>query len=270
MKLKPAIFLLAGAVVALAALLMIDRGDAHARGQEIYVPAAASMAVALERLAAEFENSTGVKVRLDMASSGLLRKKIQAGARVDAFISASARDMDMLEQSGHVMAGTRRDLLRNTLVCVVRNESTLRIASLADLAGEDVRRIAIGDPAHVPAGIYAKEALTSAGMWDVLYDKLVPCADARAAVVQVKVGAVQAGIVYVSDVATSTEFAVAFEFPPGGHTPIVYPACVLSDATSPASAGEFIEFLGTDHAADVFAACGFESISGKVKAAHVE
>ena len=253
------------ALVVLAVWLGTTSSRQSGPGQEIYVAAAASVANALERLARDFEDSCGIRVRLVLASSGLLRKKIEAGARVDAFISASARDMDLLESSGYVMAGTRQDLLRNTLVGVVEASSGLGIVEPTDLLKDEVRRIAIGDPAHVPAGIYAKQALTHMGLWERLRGKFVPCVDALAARAQVKAGGVAVAIVYGSDVISSDAIEIAFDFLPASHAEIVYPACVLADAPHAQAARAFLGFLTSAHAAEVFVAQGFEPIREEVK-----
>jgi len=221
MKLKRVILVVIAALVVSAMWLGTASSRQTEAGQEIYVAAAASMANGLEILAKDFEDSRGIRVRLVLASSGLLRKKIEAGVRVDAFISASARDMDLLENSGYVMARTRQALLHNTLVCVVKVSSGLRIVEPVDLLKDEVHRIAIGDPTHVPAGIYAKQALKSMDLWERLRGKFVPCIDARAAVAQVKAGGVAAAIVYGSDVISSDAIEVAFDFPPASHAEIV-------------------------------------------------
>ncbi|KKL05210.1 hypothetical protein LCGC14_2608330 [marine sediment metagenome] len=265
MKLKRIILVVVTALVVSAMWLGTASSRQRGGGQEIYVAAAASMANALERLAKDFENSRGIRVRLVLASSGLLRKKIEAGARVDAFISASTRDMDLLESSGYVMPETRKDLLRNTLVCVVEASSGLRIVKPADLLKDEVRRIAIGDPSHVPAGIYAKQALMHLGLWERLRGKFVPCIDARACVGQVKAGGVAVAIVYGSDVMSGDTIEVAFDFPPPTHAGIVYPVCILADAPHAENARAFLDFLTSTHAAAVFAEQGFESIRKEVK-----
>lgn len=265
MKLKRVILVAIAALVVSAMWLGTASSRQGGAGEEIYVPAAASMANALECLAKDFEDSCGIRVRLDLASSGLLRKKIEVGARVDAFISASARDMDLLESSGYVMAGTRQNLLRNTLVCVVEASSGLRIVEPADLLRDEVRRIAIGDPSHVPAGIYAKQALTHMDLWERLRGKFVPCIDARAAVAQVKAGGVGAAIVYGSDVIHSDAIEVAFDFPPASHEGIVYPVCILADTPHVEAARAFLDFLTSPHAAEVFVAQGFQPIRQEVK-----
>ncbi len=233
--------------------------------EAIYVATAASMADAMGHLAKAFEDTHGIRVRLDLASSGLLRKKIEAGARIDVFVSASTRDMDLLAESGYVMSGTRRQILRNTLVCVVGRSSAARVKDAGDLLSDNVSRIAIGDPTHVPAGIYAKGSLENMGLWAPLRSKFIRCIDARSALVQVKTGAVDAAIVYVSDLSTAPAVKLAFTFAPASHSEIIYPACVLTDSPQPTAAKAFLDFLKSDYAAKVFAAHDFEPIHDKLE-----
>ena len=233
-------------------------GGADAGAEQITVCAAASLADALAPLVKEFEQASGVRVRLDLASSGALRMKIQAGAPVDVFISASSRDMDVLEGAGHVVPGTRRNILGNELVCVVPTSSTLRLASPADLQSESVRHIAIGDPGHVPAGYYAKQALQRAGLWAGLSGRAVFCADARAALAHAEAQTVEAAVVYRSDARITPKVKVAFGFPADSHDPIVYPCGVLRRSPRPRVAAAFLESLATPGAEKVFVSYGFQ------------
>ncbi len=262
MKREQLTLVIIGVLFAAAALFASGLLDRKAPSRVIYVSAAASIAGALERLAKDFEESHGIQVRLDLGSSGLLRMKIETGLRFDVFVSASARDMDLLAESGYVMSGTRRQILRNSLVCIVGKSSAVRVVEVADLLSDDVRRIAIGDPAHVPAGIYAMQSLENMGLWPRLRSKFIRCIDARSALVQVKAGTVEAAIVYASDVRSNPAIKLAFTFAPESHLEIIYPACVLADSPHPADAKAFLEFLSSDYAATVFAAHDFTPIHG--------
>lgn len=261
MKVK---MILCASIVLVLAGVAFWRGAPSGRREgaagEIHVSAASSLTDVLEHLAKEFERSQGIRVHVDFASSGVLRVKIEAGARADVFVSASAKDMDLLEDAGYLSTATRRDVLRNSLVCVVPASSTNRVATAADLLSREVRRVAIGDPDHVPAGIYCKEALLRLRLWDQLRGKLVPCADVRAALAQAEFGTVEAAIVYGSDAYMSERVKVAFVFPGTSHTPIIYSAGLLMRAPHPEAARRFLDFL-TSSAAKVFREYGFEPIA---------
>ena len=262
---KISLALMGLAMAGMMALGLWPRGrpemDDHLQG-EITVLAAASLVDAMEQLGDEFERSHRVRVRFDFAASGVLRTKIEAGAQVDLFLSASPRHMDVLEAKEFLDASTRRSFLRNELACVVPLGSTLNVHDSHDLIENRVRRIAIGDAAYVPAGEYGKEALLQLGLWHQLQDKLVPCADARAALAQVESGAADAAIVYMSDASSTDNVKVAFVFSPDDTAPITYPGCVLKDAPNPHTAQMFLDFLLSSKAAGVLTRHGFQPVSG--------
>jgi len=226
----------------------------------ITVAAAASLSDAMQPLAVDFGRTSGVRVRLVTSSSGFLRLKIEGGADIDAFISAWPGEVDRLERKGYVVPSTRRDLLQNSLVCVVPKGLSVPVRYPADLLREDVRRIAIGDPEHNPAGIYAAQALEAAGLWTELRPKLVPCADVRAALAYAQCGTVQAAIVYRTDALVSRSTEVAFAFPADSHVEVTYPACVLSASRQPALAEAFLDFLQSEVAQSVFVKHGFRVV----------
>lgn len=242
--------------------------DAVGEG-EILVAAAASLADAMTVLGKQYERDRGdgVGVRFDFASSGGLRNQIEGGAPADVFVSASTRHVDALADAGYVAGGTRRDLLTNTLVCVVRASSDLRLAGPEDLAGAAVERVSIGNPAHVPAGRYAAQALRKLGLWDRLAGRLVYCADVRAALVQVSKGAVDAAIVYLSDARSAPDVRVAHRFPAECHSKIVYLACVLAGSSRPDQANAFVRFLASPEAREVFADHGFTPVEADANVA---
>ncbi len=262
---------LAVLAVVFAALIAAAFWPSHPRpaiaGEPITVLAAASLADVLPVIGDSFEKANGRAVRFDFASSGILRAKIEAGARADLFIAASAAEMDKLQSSGRVRAEDRRDLLTNRLVCVVPRHSTIPMRAPADLDTPPVRRIAIGDPAHVPAGQYAQEALRRLGLWERLQDRLVPSADVRAALAQAESGAADAAIVYRTDASVSNDVRVAFEFPESSHSPILYPAACLANAPRPAPAQAFLAFLTSAPASAVFRSCGFTPAGASAAAA---
>jgi molybdate transport system permease protein len=236
--------------------------------EPITVMAAASLADALPEIGDAFEQANGPAVQCDFASSGILMAKIEAGARPDLFIAASSVEMDQLQFAGRVKADDRRDLLRNRLVCVVPRTSTASISSPADLEGPSMRRIAIGDPAHVPAGRYAREALLRLGLWERLRPRIVPSADVRAALAQAESGAVDAAIVYRTDAAVvADDVRTAFEFSESSHAPIRYPAACLAGAPHPGAARAFLDFLTSAPASAVFSSYGFTPVGGERAAA---
>ena len=246
--------------VGCGAWLAISTGTGSRGKGHIYVAAAASLAEAMEHVGREFQRSHGIDVRIDLGSSGLLRRKIEMGIPMDVFVSASSRDMDLLERSNFLLAETRQDILINSLVCLVPSDSPWSITSARDLLQDHIRWVAIGNPEHVPAGMYAKQALGKLGLWEQLSKKLAICIDVRAVSAQVEAATAQAAIVYKTDVDAVDKARIAFAFPPSTYEPIVYPGSVLKVASRVDDAKAFLSFLNSAQAARIFRANGFQVI----------
>ncbi|MCA9752200.1 MAG: molybdate ABC transporter substrate-binding protein [Gemmatimonadetes bacterium] len=244
-----------GRRVALAALLLTWSGCGPQAPPDVTVYAAASLGPALDEIAREFRRETGKRVVADYASSSVLARRLLAGAPADVFLSAHPRWMDRLESERRLEFATRSDLLGNGLVVVGPTGSGRTLSALEDLAGGE-GRIAVGDPDHVPAGVYAKEALIAANVWERVAPRLIPAGDVRAALMLVERGECVAGIVYRSDAASSDRVRTLYEIPDDLHEPIVYPVAILRGHSTPASSA-YLEFLRSDVAREVFRRYGF-------------
>jgi len=167
--------------------------------------------------------------------------------------------MDELQRAGLVRASERVDLLSNRLAIVVPAGAASAPTRAEDLAG--LRRVALGDPESVPAGIYARLWLERRGLWERVRDRVVPTLDVRAALAAVESGNADAGVVYRTDAAISKRVRVAFEVAEGEAPRIVYPAALLAAARATA-ARAFFEHLRSPEARAVFERLGFESLAG--------
>ena len=248
---------LATRILALLTLLAGSGSGLAAPATELTVSAAASLTAALREIAPAFEAaSPGTRVRLNFGASGALLAQIARGAPVDVLISADAETMDQAQAQGLVRPQQRRDVASNTLVFVVPATRTQPPRALADLAGPGFARIAIGLPASVPVGRYARRALEEAGLWGAVQPKMVGANQVRQALDYVARAEVDAGFVYATDAAVMPDkVRVAFTVPTS--RPIVYPAAVLATAPHPAQATRFTDFLLTPTAQAVFARHGF-------------
>lgn len=240
------------------ALAMAGVASAAERGLMVFV--AASTADAMQEVSDRFAAQSDVRVRLSPASSSMLARQIANGAPAHAYLSANPAWMDYLEQRGLIVAETRVDLLGNNLVLVAPSDSTLSLViepgfSLAALLGDG--RLAIGDPDHVPAGIYAKAALETLGVWHEVAARLVRAIDVRSALVFVARGEAAAGVVYSTDAAISPRVRIAGVFPAATHPPIVYPFGLVSDGIRPA-AERFAAYLSSPEAREIFLRHGFK------------
>lgn len=249
------------AVTALGFLAMACFGtQAHAR--DLLVFAAASQRDALEAVIAAWEKRGGEPAKASYESSSTLARQIEQGAPADLFISANETWMDYLAERRLIDAAMRVDLLGNTLVLVgPKDAAPVRIApgfDLSALLGDG--RLAMGDPDHVPAGIYGKAALTSLGVWTAVEPKVARAPNVRAALALVARGEAPLGVVYGSDAAADSTVAVAGTFPTDSHPPIVYPAAVLAASGEATAASKLLTFLKSPEAAKIFASYGFTAL----------
>lgn len=223
------------------------------------VSAAASLQDALQEIARAYESAyPGVGVRLNFAASGTLQQQIRMGAPVDVFLSAAEAPMDALQARGLIDADSRAAFAANRLVLIVPREGRVALRSFADLASPAVRRIAIGAPASVPAGLYARDVLRSLGIEEAVRPKLILAQHVRQVLTYVERGEVDAGIVYRTDVADRSSVRVVAGAPPGAHPPITYPVAIISGSPYPEEARRFATYLLGPEAQAVLSRFGFE------------
>jgi molybdate transport system substrate-binding protein len=230
------------------------------RAGEVTVFAAASLSDAMNELAALDQKNTGDTVRLNLGASSTLAVQLKAGALADVFFSADEASMDKVADL--IDPASRRPLLSNTLVIVVPADSTLKIAAAADLSKPEVRRLALGDPQSVPAGVYAKQYLEKIGVWAAISGKVVSTANVRATLAAVESGNVEAGIVYKTDALISKKVRVALEVPVSDGPVISYPVALVKAGKNPASAAKFLALLDSPEGRAVFAKYGFRPAAG--------
>lgn len=228
---------------------------------EMLVFAAASLTDAMQDVAKLWEANGEPRLRLNFAASSALARQLDQGAAASVFASADLGWMDWAERRGLIAAGTRRNLLGNRLVLVApadRAPAGVAIAPGLDLAGMlgAHGRLAIGDPASVPAGSYAKQALSSLGLWASVARRLAPAENVRSALLLVQRGEVPLGIVYATDAAAARGVAVVAAFPPELSDPIRYPFAVPRAGDTPA-ARRLLAFLAGPAASAVFRRHGF-------------
>jgi molybdate transport system substrate-binding protein len=180
------------------------------------------------------------------ASSSTLARQIEAGAPADLFISADQKWMDYAADKKAIDPATRATLLGNSLVVVAPKASAQGAITIDEktdwtslLKGG---RLAVGDPQHVPAGIYAKEALQKLGAWETLSPKLAPAEDVRGALALVERNEAPLGIVYGSDAVASKGVKVVGTFPEASHQKVEYPLAIV-DGHRNAAVSAFYDYL---------------------------
>jgi len=232
-----------------------------ARAQELTVFAAASLTDAMKDVSAQWAKDGHQPLRLSFGASSTLARQIEQGAPVNLFASADEKWMDYLADKKLIVADTRKDLLGNDLVLVVPADKPQHVTigpgfDLLGLLGPN-GRIATGDPAHVPVGLYAEQALKKLGMWDAVQPRLARTDDVRAALLLVERGEAPAGIVYATDAAVSKGVMVAGVFPANSHDPVSYPFAVVKAGDTP-EARALMTFLAGPDARAIFDKRGFK------------
>ena len=225
---------------------------------QIIVFAAASVTNALQEIGAAYEKTAAVQIKMSFDASSNLAHQIEAGAPADVFLAADTEWMDYLESRHLIRSATRRNVVGNRLVLIAPAESQikLRIAphfALAAALGQG--RLATADPDSVPAGRYARSALSTLGVWDEVAERLARAENVRAAMRFVARGEAPLGIVYSSDALVDRSVRVVDTFPANTHEPIVYPLALTTSAKGEAAG--FLAYLLSAQGREVFVKYGF-------------
>lgn len=227
---------------------------------KVTVFAAASLTNAMQDIAAQYQKEKSVQVVSSFASSSTLARQIEQGAPADLFISADQQWMDYSISKQQIVENTRYTLLGNELVLVAAKASKIDSVEIDDktqwtkLLGDS--RLAVGDPDHVPAGIYAKEALQKLAAWSTFEPKLARASDVRGALALVEREEAPLGIVYGSDAIASKKVKVVGTFPASSHKPVEYPMAIVKDHEKPVVRA-FYDYLKTPAASAIFKQYGF-------------
>jgi len=245
-----------------AAALLIMPVAAHAGSITVF--AAASLTEALKEIGGVYKTKTGNDAVLSFAASSALARQVEASGGADIFLSADNEWMDYLDNKGLIRHDTRRALLGNHLVLIAPKDAavTLEIRNHMDLLGAlKGGRLSIADPDSVPAGKYARSALTQLGVWNAVVNHLVNAENVRVALAYVSRGEAPLGIVYTTDALSDQGVHIVGTFPDDTHTPIVYPAALIKDAKPEARA--FLDFLSGPEARAIFEKDGFIILGAK-------
>lgn len=243
-----------------AALITVSLAGQAVAADNITVFAAASLTNAMQDIASHYKEEKGVTVVSSFASSSTLARQLEQGAPADLFISADQQWMDDAAAKKSVIISSRFTLLGNDLVLIAPRSDAAKAVTLDPqidwktlLHGE---RLAVGDPDHVPAGIYAKEALQKLGAWQDVAPVLAPANNVRAALALVERNETPYGIVYGSDAVASDKVQVVGRFPANSHKPVEYPMAIVNDHDT-AAVKAFYDYLKGPQAAAIFKHYGF-------------
>ncbi len=245
-------------IVAAASLFAMAQPSAS-ESRPVVVFAAASLKNALDEASTAFAQKTGQRIVTSYAATPALVRQIEQGAPADVLVSADAQWMDYAASRRLIEAGSRVDLIGNSLVLVAPLDSPVRPVAIdraLDLAAlAKGGRIAVADTRAVPAGKYAKAALEQIGLWSKAAPKLVMAENVRAALALAARGEAALAIVYASDARVEPRVRIVGEFPPSSHPAIVYPAALITTASPMAT--RYLAFLRSPEAASIFERFGF-------------
>jgi molybdate transport system substrate-binding protein len=246
-----------------AILAAISIAGCAAPAATVNVSAAASLTDAIKEVNKLYiEANPNVTIIANFGGSGTLQKQIENGAPVDVFISAAAAQMDALQMQKLIIDDTRRDLLINKVVLIVPSGNPLEIGDFKDLVSDKVKKVAIGDPKSVPAGMYAQQIFDKLGIADSLKSKLVLAADVRQVLTYVESGNVDAGIVFITDAKISGKVKIVANAPDDINSKVVYPVAMIRGSKNILVALGYEGFLFSNQAREVFQKFGF-SLAGK-------
>lgn len=241
-----------------ATLLTTLTGQALAN--HINVFAAASLTNAMQDIAEQYEKEKHQDVVLSFASSSTLARQIEAGAPADLFISADQKWMDYAQKNHSIDTDSRKTLLSNSLVVIVPKSSKQAPLTIDKDTNWDALlqggRLAVGDPEHVPVGVYMKQAMENLGVWQQIQDKLAPTQDVRSGLALVERNEVPVGVVYSSDALITPHVKVIGSFPQGSYPNVEYPLAIITGHDNPA-VRDFYQYLQEPQATAVFKRYGF-------------
>lgn len=230
---------------------------------KLTVFAAASLTNALSDISAQFEKERTANVTQSFTASSTLAKQIENGAPADVFISADTKWMNYLQGKKLINTASRKELLGNKLVLIAPKGRSFNVKfdKSFDLSKAFAGRLCTGDIESVPAGIYAKESLSNLKWWESIKTRIVGAQDVRGALTFVERGECAAGIVYETDAKISSKVEIVGTFPEESHKPIVYPMAMVANAKNPQLSGDYLAYLQSNTALDIFKKYGFSLIN---------
>jgi molybdate transport system substrate-binding protein len=254
---RPSLAMLTTLIRPLLSITLFVSSMGAAIAGELNVSAASSLSNAFKDIAQRYQQQyPNTKIQLNFAASGTLLQQLAKGAPVDVLATADRETMDAAQQQDLILTNERKDFVRNSLVLVQNIASQIKISRIEDLQQASVKRIAIGNPASVPAGRYAQQALKAAQLLPAVDSKLINTQNVRQSLDYVARDEVDAGFVYATDAAIMADkVKVALQLPL--TQAITYPVAVTKDGTNQAEAKRFVQFLNSAAAQAILSKYGF-------------
>ena len=242
-------------------LILISCSNNENKRKSITVFAAASVTSVVQEIATLYTKETGVKVRLNIASSGILARQMESGASFDYYISASKDWMDYVDSNNLVVHNSVSAVAGNSLVAIapiaskLKNMDSIAISNFPNLFKG---RISLGDPGHVPVGKYAIQVLSYYKWEKSLFGRYLPAKNARDALFMVEMGECEMGLVYSSDAINSKKVKIIYEFPDKACEPIRYFEAISKSENQ--YRNRFLEFMKSDKVKEIWKQSGFKDL----------
>ncbi|MFZ2089951.1 MAG: molybdate ABC transporter substrate-binding protein [Desulfobaccales bacterium] len=244
----------------LALFLAVFMGTGLAASQdttELTVSAAASLTNAFQEMGKLYEQKhPQVKMVFNFAASGTLLQQIEKGAPVDVFASADQKTMEQAQEKNLIVPASRKNFVSNRLVLIVPGGAKEALADIKALAQPSIKRIALGNPEHVPAGRYTQEALQKLGLWETLSSKFIFGESVRQVLDYAARGEVEAAFVFATDAAVVPDkVKVVQEIKE--HRPILYPMAIVAASKRQAAAQNWLDYVLSPEGQAILARYGF-------------
>lgn len=233
--------------------------DLKAQDDKLLIFVAASLTNVVLETKNAFEEQSGAELIFNIAGSQTLAGEIANGAPADIFISAGPRPMSFLVERNKVDSHSVRNIAGNILVIAVSSEGDYAELQFTEQLAT-MKRVAIADPELAPAGRYAKESLSTIGLWEKIYSTLIYSADVRAALAYVQTGNVDAAIVYSTDLAVAEGVLEKNLIPESSYSQIAYPAAIVVGSNKKALSEDYFDFLYSEQVASIFIKHGFLTV----------
>ncbi|MBN1615964.1 MAG: molybdate ABC transporter substrate-binding protein [Spirochaetales bacterium] len=236
-----------------------EKGRVGVERKDLRLGAAISLSSVLDTCIHAYKTiHPDIDIHTIYSSAGSLQRQIENGAPIDVFISASAEHMNRLEEKNLVAIGTRRPIVRNSLVVIVPKER-IDSPSFADLSLPATIRVALGEFSSVPAGRYAEQVFAHEGVLEEVLKKTVYAKDVRQVLYYVESGEVDAGVVYSTEAIASTQVRITARAKADTHEPIIYPGAAIAGRGDIEQAVLFLDWLSGPEAQELFHTYGFDS-----------
>ncbi len=241
-----------------------NQSSSNQAAEILTVSAAISLKEAFDEIGKEFQAKSGKKINFNYGASGALQTQIENGAPVDVFASAGEKQMDELEAKNLIDNTSRKDFARNSLVLIAPKNHGDTLSGFEILARPEIKKIAVGNPKTVPAGLYADEVFERLNLKKDLQNKLIFAENVRQVLDYVARSEVDLGIVYKTDAgAADDKVDVVTTVPENSHSPILYPIALIKDGDQKQNAKEFLDFVLSAQGQQILRKYGFKGASEK-------